>query len=60
VAIPAVLAYNFFLGFMQSIERELVSFAGAFLNRIQREVAWVPRPEGRGTTATRLQGREEA
>lgn len=43
VAIPAVLAYNFFLGFMQSIERELVNFAGAFLNRIQREVSWEPR-----------------
>ena len=42
VAIPAVLAYNFFLGYMQSIEGELVNFAGAFLNRIQREVNWVP------------------
>jgi biopolymer transport protein TolQ len=28
---------------MQSIERELVNFAGAFLNRIQREVTWQPR-----------------
>jgi len=43
VAIPAVLAYNFFLGYMQSIEGELVNFAGAFLNRIQREVTWMPR-----------------
>lgn len=43
VAIPAVLAYNFFLGYMQSIEGELVNFAGAFLNRIQREVTWTPR-----------------
>ncbi len=43
VAIPATLAYNFFLGYMQSIERELVNFAGAFLNRIQREVSWAPR-----------------
>lgn len=42
VAIPAVLAYNFFLGYMQSIEGELVNFAGAFLNRIQREVVWAP------------------
>jgi biopolymer transport protein TolQ len=42
VAIPATLAYNFFLGYMQSIERELVNFAGAFLNRIQREVSWAP------------------
>ncbi len=43
VAIPATLAYNFFLGYMQAIERELVNFAGAFLNRIQREVSWAPR-----------------
>jgi len=42
VAIPAVLAYNFFLGYVQSIEGELVNFAGAFLNRIQREVSWAP------------------
>lgn len=42
VAIPATLAYNFFLGFIQAIERELVNFAGAFLNRIQREVSWMP------------------
>jgi len=43
VAIPAVLAYNYFLGFVQAIEGELVNFAGAFLNRIQREVTWIPR-----------------
>jgi biopolymer transport protein TolQ len=43
VAIPAVLAYNFFLGYVQAIESELVNFAGAFLNRIQREVTWTPR-----------------
>ncbi len=49
VAIPATLAYNFFLGFMNSIERELVNFAGAFLNRIQREVAWEPRERTRSS-----------
>ena len=43
VAIPAVLAYNYFLGFVTAIENELVNFAGAFLNRIQREVTWTPR-----------------
>jgi biopolymer transport protein TolQ len=43
VAIPAVISYNFFLGYMQAIEGELVNFAGAFLNRIQREVTWTPR-----------------
>jgi len=52
VAIPAVLAYNFFLGYMQSIEGELVNFAGAFLNRIQREVTWMPR-ENRETAPRR-------
>ena len=31
------------LGFVTSIENELVNFAGAFLNRIQREVTWTPR-----------------
>ncbi|MEA4858486.1 MAG: MotA/TolQ/ExbB proton channel family protein [Solidesulfovibrio sp.] len=43
VAIPAVIAYNFFLGYVTTIEGELVNFAGAFLNRIQREVTWTPR-----------------
>ena len=43
VAIPAVISYNFFLGYVQAIEGELVNFAGAFLNRIQREVTWTPR-----------------
>ena len=43
VAIPAVISYNFFLGYVTSVEGELVNFAGAFLNRIQREVTWTPR-----------------
>jgi biopolymer transport protein TolQ len=43
VAIPAVISYNFFLGYVTTIEGELVNFAGAFLNRIQREVTWTPR-----------------
>jgi len=43
VAIPAVISYNFFLGYATAIESELVNFAGAFLNRIQREVTWAPR-----------------
>jgi len=53
VAIPAVLAYNFFLGYMQSIEGELVNFAGAFLNRIQREVTWTPREQRPAGTTRR-------
>ena len=40
VAIPATLAYNYFLGLMSEVETEMVNFAGAFLNRVEREVAW--------------------
>lgn len=42
VAIPATIGYNLFLGMLQGIEVQLVNFAGAFLNRVQREVS-VPR-----------------
>jgi biopolymer transport protein TolQ len=38
VAIPATVAYNFFLGMLTRVESELVNFAGAFLNRVQREL----------------------
>ncbi len=38
VAIPATMAYNFFLGRLNNIEAELVNFAGVFLNRVQREL----------------------
>ena len=38
VAIPATIAYNLFLGKLGGIETLLVNFAGAFLNRVQREV----------------------
>jgi len=38
VAIPASVAYNSFLSMMQTIESELVNFAGVFLNRVQREL----------------------
>ncbi|WP_051261032.1 protein TolQ [Desulfovibrio inopinatus] len=41
VAIPATLAYNYFLGSMQQIERQLDIFADTFLNRAQREVSWI-------------------
>lgn len=41
VAIPASIAYNFFRGMLSSIEVELINFAGAFLNRVQRELPWV-------------------
>ena len=38
VAIPATVGYNSFLGAMQTIEGEMVNFAGVFLNRVQREL----------------------
>ncbi|SDB47313.1 Cell division and transport-associated protein TolQ [Desulfonatronum thiosulfatophilum] len=41
VAIPASVAYNFFRGQLGSIEVELINFAGAFLNRVQRELPWI-------------------
>ena len=38
VAIPTTIAYNLFLGRLGGIETLLVNFAGAFLNRVQREI----------------------
>lgn len=45
VAIPATIAYNFFLGMLGTVESEMINFAGAFLNRVEREVSWA---NGRG------------
>jgi len=50
VAIPATLAYNFFLGYIRHIERELIAFSGAFLNRTQREVNWMPKRDRQAPT----------
>ena len=41
VAIPASIAYKSFLGQLNAIENELVNYAGAFLNRAQREIPWM-------------------
>mgnify|MGYP000683360043 CR=1 FL=1 len=41
VAIPASIAYNSFLSVLESIESELVNYAGDFLNRAQRELPWL-------------------
>ncbi len=41
VAIPASIAYNSFLGMLNSIESELIDYAGSFLNRAQRELPWL-------------------
>ncbi len=40
VAIPATIFYNFFLGKLNEVESGMVDFAGAFLNRAEREIAW--------------------
>ncbi|MFW5722406.1 MAG: MotA/TolQ/ExbB proton channel family protein [Desulfohalobiaceae bacterium] len=39
VAIPATIAYNSFMGMLSTLETELVNFAGAFLNKAQRELS---------------------
>jgi len=41
VAIPASIAYNSFLSMLESIEAELINYAGDFLNRAQRELSWL-------------------
>jgi len=41
VAIPASIAYNSFLGLLNSIEAEMINYAGSFLNRVQRELPWL-------------------
>ncbi len=38
VAIPATVGYNIFLGRLTEIETMLTTFAGVFLNRVQREL----------------------
>ncbi|GFM36445.1 protein TolQ [Desulfovibrio psychrotolerans] len=53
VAIPATVGYNMFLGMLNGIEVQLVNFAGAFLNRVQRELG-ATRPAS--TTVARLSG----
>ncbi|EGB13825.1 protein TolQ [Pseudodesulfovibrio mercurii] len=45
VAIPATIFYNYFLGKLNEVESGMVDFAGAFLNRAEREIAWADKPE---------------
>ena len=40
VAIPATIFYNYFLGKLNEVETGMIDFAGAFLNRAEREIAW--------------------
>ena len=45
VAIPATIFYNYFLGKLNEVETGMVDFAGAFLNRAEREIAWASKHE---------------
>jgi biopolymer transport protein TolQ len=49
VAIPATIAYNYLLAMLGEVETELVNFAGAFLNRVEREVSWASGASGTGS-----------
>ncbi len=46
VAIPATIAYNYLLSLLGEVETELVNYAGAFLNRVEREVSWASGSKG--------------
>ncbi|MGL1862223.1 MAG: MotA/TolQ/ExbB proton channel family protein [Pseudodesulfovibrio sp.] len=45
VAIPATISYNYFLGKLNEVETGMIDFAGAFLNRAEREIAWASKGE---------------
>ncbi|MGL1861199.1 MAG: MotA/TolQ/ExbB proton channel family protein [Pseudodesulfovibrio sp.] len=45
VAIPATISYNYFLGKLNEVETGMIDFAGAFLNRAEREIAWAGKGE---------------
>jgi len=45
VAIPATIFYNYFLGRLNEVESGMVDFAGAFLNRAEREITWATKSE---------------
>ncbi|NDV18165.1 protein TolQ [Pseudodesulfovibrio sp. JC047] len=45
VAIPATIFYNFFLGKLSEIETGMIDFAGAFLNRAERELTWASKQD---------------
>ncbi len=48
VAIPATIAYNYLLSLLGEVETELVNYAGAFLNRVEREVSWASSSSPKG------------
>jgi biopolymer transport protein TolQ len=45
VAIPATIFYNYFLGKLNEVESGMIDFAGAFLNRAEREITWASKGE---------------
>jgi biopolymer transport protein TolQ len=45
VAIPATIFYNYFLGKLNEVETGMIDFAGAFLNRAEREITWATKGE---------------
>jgi biopolymer transport protein TolQ len=45
VAIPAVIAFNFFMQKIRFIETELISFSADFLNIIERDIRTTPAPK---------------
>lgn len=47
VAIPATIFYNYFLGKLNEVETGMIDFAGAFLNRAEREITWAAKPDSK-------------
>ncbi|MFH1915279.1 MAG: MotA/TolQ/ExbB proton channel family protein [Pseudomonadota bacterium] len=45
VAIPGTIFYNYFLGKLNEVETGMIDFAGAFLNRAEREITWATKGE---------------
>ena len=45
VAIPGTIFYNYFLGKLNEVETGMIDFAGAFLNRAEREITWASKGE---------------
>ncbi len=42
VAIPASVAYNMFLGMIESLESQYIGFAGLLLNRLRQDACTYP------------------
>ncbi|MFU2207939.1 twin-arginine translocation signal domain-containing protein [Solidesulfovibrio sp. C21] len=53
VAIPARVTYNMFLGMIESLESQYISFAGLLLNRLRHDACTYP--QGMELAAPRTQ-----